>query len=203
MFSIGSLSSTSLATVTPSLVTVGEPNFLSMTTFLPLGPRVTLTASARWSTPFLSLARASVLKRSSFAAMSDLLKGSEGPRRPFYVGLADLGQDVGSLDDDHFILTQLERRAAVLPVDHAVADLEIDRHPLALLHTTRADGDDLTLGGLFLRGVRDVQPAAHGLCLIRRHDYHTIFQRLKFEIGLGLGSSRHRYDLHYRIGWTI
>ena len=46
MFSIGSLSSISLATVTPSLVTVGEPNFLSMTTFLPLGPSVTFTASA-------------------------------------------------------------------------------------------------------------------------------------------------------------
>ena len=46
MFSIGSASSISLATVTPSLVTVGEPNFLSMTTFRPLGPSVTLTASA-------------------------------------------------------------------------------------------------------------------------------------------------------------
>ena len=69
MFSIGSASSISLATVTPSLVTVGEPNFLSMTTLRPLGPRVTLTASARWSTPLLSLARASVLNSSSFAAI--------------------------------------------------------------------------------------------------------------------------------------
>jgi hypothetical protein len=41
MFSTASLSSISLATVTPSLVIVGEPNFLSMTTFRPLGPRVT------------------------------------------------------------------------------------------------------------------------------------------------------------------
>ena len=46
MFSIASLSSISFATVTPSLVIVGEPNFLSMTTFRPLGPRVTFTASA-------------------------------------------------------------------------------------------------------------------------------------------------------------
>ncbi len=51
MFSIGSSSSISLATVTPSLVTVGLPNFLSMTTFRPFGPRVTFTASANWSTP--------------------------------------------------------------------------------------------------------------------------------------------------------
>jgi hypothetical protein len=46
MFSNASASSISLATVTPSLVTVGAPNFFSMTTLRPLGPSVTLTASA-------------------------------------------------------------------------------------------------------------------------------------------------------------
>src|SRR5881296_2550263 len=51
MFSRGSLRSISLATVTPSLVMTGEPNFLSRTTLRPLGPRVTLTASARRLTP--------------------------------------------------------------------------------------------------------------------------------------------------------
>ncbi len=45
MFSNGSLSSISLATVTPSLVDNGEPNFLSITTLRPLGPNVALTAS--------------------------------------------------------------------------------------------------------------------------------------------------------------
>jgi len=47
MFSRESVSSISLATVTPSLVIVGEPNFLSMTTLRPLGPSVTFTVSAR------------------------------------------------------------------------------------------------------------------------------------------------------------
>ena len=46
MFSSGSLSSISLATVTPSLVMVGPPNFFSRTTLRPFGPRVTFTASA-------------------------------------------------------------------------------------------------------------------------------------------------------------
>ena len=46
MFSNGSSSSTSRAMVTPSLVMVGAPNFLSMTTLRPLGPSVTLTVSA-------------------------------------------------------------------------------------------------------------------------------------------------------------
>jgi hypothetical protein len=69
MFSIASSSSISLATVTPSLVIVGPPNFLSMTTFRPLGPRVTFTASASWSMPRLSRERASVLNSRYLAAM--------------------------------------------------------------------------------------------------------------------------------------
>ena len=44
--------------VTPSLVMVGAPHFLSMTTLRPLGPSVTLTASARASTPRWSESRA-------------------------------------------------------------------------------------------------------------------------------------------------
>jgi hypothetical protein len=51
MFSNLSLSSISLATVTPSLVMRGAPKLLSMTTLRPLGPSVTLTALARVSTP--------------------------------------------------------------------------------------------------------------------------------------------------------
>src|SRR5580765_2383103 len=51
MFCSGSLRSISLATVTPSLVIVGDPNFLSRTTLRPLGPSVTFTASASLLTP--------------------------------------------------------------------------------------------------------------------------------------------------------
>src|SRR5256885_1831622 len=51
MFSSGSFRSISFATVTPSLVIVGDPNFLSRTTLRPFGPRVTFTASASWFTP--------------------------------------------------------------------------------------------------------------------------------------------------------
>ena len=51
IFSKGSLSSISFAMVTPSLVIRGAPNFLSSTTFLPLGPRVILTVSAKTFTP--------------------------------------------------------------------------------------------------------------------------------------------------------
>ena len=54
MFSNASSSSISFATETPSFVILGPPNFLSITTFLPLGPNVTLTALARASTPFFN-----------------------------------------------------------------------------------------------------------------------------------------------------
>ena len=70
MFSTGSSSSISFATETPSLVTVGEPNLRSITTFRPLGPRVTLTARVSCSTPDLRRPRASISKSSSFAAIS-------------------------------------------------------------------------------------------------------------------------------------
>ena len=55
MFSKLSSSSISLATETPSLVTVGAPKLLSRTTFLPFGPSVTFTASASTFTPAIIL----------------------------------------------------------------------------------------------------------------------------------------------------
>src|ERR1700752_4869937 len=58
-FSYGFSSSISLATVTPSLVIVGAPHFLSMTTLRPRGPSVTFTVSASLSTPRSRWRRAS------------------------------------------------------------------------------------------------------------------------------------------------
>ena len=70
MFSNGSSSSMSRAMVTPSLVMVGLPNFLSRTTFRPLGPIVTLTASARRSMPRLRERRAASSKMTCLATDS-------------------------------------------------------------------------------------------------------------------------------------
>ena len=68
-FSYGLVSSISLAIVTPSLVIVGAPNFLSRTTLRPSGPRVTLTASASALTPCSSRCRASSEKLRIFAML--------------------------------------------------------------------------------------------------------------------------------------
>jgi hypothetical protein len=67
MFSIVFSNSISFATVTPSLVIDGDPNFLSITTFLPFGPRVTFTALHNASTPLFSASLASLLNFISLA----------------------------------------------------------------------------------------------------------------------------------------
>ena len=66
MFSRASFSSISFATVTPSLVIEGDPNFLSIITFRPFGPKVTFTALARISTPLFRASRASTLYLTCF-----------------------------------------------------------------------------------------------------------------------------------------
>ena len=69
MFSNLSESSISLATETPSLVMRGAPKDFSITTLRPLGPSVTLTASARRSTPLSIRSRASLENLTSLAGM--------------------------------------------------------------------------------------------------------------------------------------
>jgi chaperonin GroEL len=66
---IAQVGSISLATDTPSLVTVGAPKERSSTTLRPLGPRVTLTASARMFTPVTIFVRAFSWNLTSFAAI--------------------------------------------------------------------------------------------------------------------------------------
>src|SRR5829696_4049609 len=65
IFSHGSSSSISLAMDTPSFVIVGAPHFFSRTTLRPLGPSVTLTASASWFIPRSRARRASSSKAMS------------------------------------------------------------------------------------------------------------------------------------------
>ncbi len=87
IFSHGSSSSISLAMDTPSLVIVGAPHFFSRTTFRPLGPRVTFTASASWFIPRSRPRRASSSNAIIFAAIGSsppwrMRGSSRRPRRP-------------------------------------------------------------------------------------------------------------------------
>src|SRR5256885_1207478 len=85
-----SLPTFSLASVTPSLVTVGEPHDFSMITFRPRGPRVTLTVLARVLSPLAMAWRAAVENTISLAAIVPVPFGS----------LFDDGEDVVLAQDE-------------------------------------------------------------------------------------------------------
>src|SRR5882762_9289027 len=119
MFSRGSLRSISLATVTPSLVMTGDPNFLSRTTLRPLGPRVTLTASARRLTPRRIACRDSSPYVICFAMCGLPLSWAQGPALREL--LSDHRQDFVFAEDENFLPVDLDLAAGVLAEQDLVA----------------------------------------------------------------------------------
>src|SRR4051794_29370949 len=113
MFSKGLARSISLAMVTPSLVIVGAPKRLSITTLRPRGPSVTRTALASLLTPASRPFRASSWYISFFAMSPSCERGGGAPRgrrlralaRVWLLLLAggggDLGQHVTAGQDQH------------------------------------------------------------------------------------------------------
>src|SRR5277367_1334648 len=144
MFSNLSSSSISLATVTPSLVMRGAPNDLSSTTLRPLGPKVTLTALARMSTPRNILSRASTENLTSLAAIIASPGVMKSGGLALRAGLHQHAHDVGFLHDDDFLAVELDLGAGPFAEQHAVADLDVERMDHAVLGArARTDGDDL------------------------------------------------------------
>src|SRR6056297_586806 len=177
MFSNLSASSISLATVTPSLEMRGAPNDLSRTTLRPLGPSVTLTASARMSTPRSMRARASVENFTSLAVMCRCL-----PERlrgfPGLGSLVDHAQDVRLLEDQQILAVDLDLGPAPLGEQDAVSDGYVQRHHLAaLVARAGAGGEHLALLRLVLGGVGN-DDASRGLIVgLDPTDQHAVVQR--------------------------
>src|SRR5665213_1364669 len=169
VFSIGSLSSISRTIVTPSLVTVGAPNFFSRTTLRPLGPRVMRTDEATMSMPFLRACRASTSNVTVFAICLSLF-----PLVLLAVGSDDC-ENVLLGDDQVLDLVDLELVACVLRVKDLVAHLELHRHLGAAVQDPSSplclDG---ALLGLLLGGVRKQDPALGLLFFLRRLDHDAI-----------------------------
>src|SRR5277367_5412765 len=210
-FSYGFSSSISLATVTPSLVIVGAPHFLSMTTLRPRGPSVTFTVSASLSTPRSRWRRAS--SSNSRILGIDLPQPTVGsgavlgpgcrrraPGGPFLRAARGHARTLELLLDDrehvagreHQVLLArvLHFGAAVLAVQHHVVDLDVDGDASALVvEPTRTDREELALLGLLLRGVRDDQPGRSDLLSLERLDHDAVFERLDYNLGGG------RHDL--------
>src|SRR5436190_20628419 len=186
MFSNLSSSSISLATVTPSFVMRGAPNDLSSTTSRPLGPSVTLTALLRISTPRSMRSRASTPNLTSLADICCFLKIYVGERRLscLLLGGGNVGEnahDVALLHNQELLVVDLDFSARPFAEQHAVADLEIDRKQLAgFIAPARANCDDLALGGLFLRGVRNDDAASCLLFGVDALDHDAVVKRTEF-----------------------
>src|SRR3954464_10224275 len=161
-FWYGSLSSISLAMVTPSLVIVGAPNFLSRTTLRPRGPRVTLTVSGSVLTPCPSRCRASSENLRIFAIWGPFNAPAPWPLgRARAVGtvsrsLLDDREDVAGGEHQVLLAGVLDLGAAVLRVQDRLADLDVDRDAVALVvDPAGPDREDSALLRLLLGGVGD------------------------------------------------
>src|SRR5690242_20594128 len=109
--------------VTPSLVIVGPPYFLPSTTLRPFGPRVTLTALARVSTPRSSERRASseklrVLLTGCSLPGNDSAPAPSGVRGAVRSGASGLddGEHVAGGEHEVLLAAVLHLGAAVLAV---------------------------------------------------------------------------------------
>ena len=162
MLAIASSNSTSLATVTPSLVICGAPNFLSMMTLRPLGPSVTFTAFDSASTPSLSISRASTLYLISFAiAFTEF--------DVFYESVKlQRCQNIRLFHDEVVRAVDIDLRPGILAVEYLVADLDLHLD----LRRTGAYGHDFACQRFFFRGVGN-DKSARGLLLggIRENEH--------------------------------
>src|SRR6185503_630144 len=157
--------------LTPSLVMVGAPHFFSRTTLRPLGPNVTLTASASWFIPRSRPRRASSLKAISFGISQRFLlawiqlwrigwlpatDGQCGPGGPFPPALLTSAQPVrcgGTLNPrvpaSCLALAPLEckraRRSPSLPgrPDRYLLPMTDPRRPIRLSEKASTDRSDL------------------------------------------------------------
>src|SRR4029453_4536059 len=188
MSSYGSFSSISLATVTPSLVIVGLPNFLSMTTLRPLGPSVAATAAAMMLMPLSREARASSSNFSCFGM-------DRFPPWDLLESLLEDGEDVFLAQDQVVVAVDLDLVAGVLAEQDAVTGLHVERDALAaVVDLAGAHRDDLRALGLFLGGVGDDDPADLLLALFLALDEDSVMQRTNL---------LHRTPCLLELWWTL
>src|SRR5262252_5535027 len=138
MFSSGSFRSISLATVTPSLVMVGDPNFLSSTTLRPLGPRVTFTASANWFTPRSTAWR----DCSPYTICFAIIYSVDEQLLLLFVAVFDDGEHFVLAHDEIFLTIQLDLLAGILSEQDEVAGFHVKRRALAVVLDLAGAGSD-------------------------------------------------------------
>src|ERR671918_1623643 len=189
----------SRATVTPSLVIVGAPHFFSKTTLRPLGPSVTLTASASLLTPLSSLRRASSWNFSCFAICAKASFALRYVRALARGLLLDDGQDVAGRQDEVLLATELDLGAAVLGVHDGVTLADVEWDALTLVgDATWADRNDRALLGLLLGGVRDDQATGCRLLGLVGLNDDAVLQGLDSNLGCGRHASSFTFQCSLR-----
>src|SRR5918995_1748144 len=184
MFANGSSSSISLATVTPSWVTVGAPYFLSRATLRPFGPSVVLTAFARVSTPCFSEPRAVSLNSITFATvvLHRIVRNPQSADVSSRDLVVDLRQDVLLGEDQILLFLKLELGSGVLGEQNCVSDRHIHRDAVAILVTTAlANRDHATALRLLLGRVRDDNARLRGFLTLSRLHHDAVSQRLELD----------------------
>src|ERR1700691_1180076 len=155
MFSSGSWSSISLATVTPSLVMVGPPNFFSSTTLRPLGPRVTFTASASWFTPRRMACRELSAYTICFAIELARFLYSHRLR-------IQNAKNIFFAHDQVLCSIQPDFAAGVFAEENVVAHLNVQCDECAVFQAfALPNGHHFTLLRLFFRRIGNVQATVH------------------------------------------
>src|SRR6202158_908483 len=197
MFSNRFSSSISFATVTPSLVMVGEPNDFSRTTLRPFGPSVTFTVSARMFTPRKIASRARTSKTMSFAM--SCLSESEKFRL-----LLNHSQNVLFAKDQVVDTLDLDLRSGVFAEEDGVPGLDIERPNLSVLEDLSVSHrDDFALERLLLRAIRDDDPSL-GLVLLRHAlDDTAILQRSNLHLCVLLASGGLKGDAPDSFDWVL
>src|SRR5688572_3408928 len=146
-----------------------------MTTLRPLGPSVTLTASARMSTPRMMRSRASRLNFTSLAAMWLPFQNWWWRER---TGSADDAEDVAFFHDDEVFAVDLDLGARPLAEQDAVARLDVERRDRAGLRTRAgADRNDFAFLRLFLGRIGNDDPAGSLFLGLDPTDEDSIMKR--------------------------
>src|ERR1700712_1645784 len=97
----------------------------------------------------------------------------------------DDGEHVARGEHEVLLAGVLDLGAAVLAVEHLVADAHVERDAVAVLEPTRADREDDALLGLLLRGVRDHEAAGSRRLGLDGLDDDAVLERLDGDLGRG------------------
>src|SRR4051795_4334754 len=110
---------------------------------------------------------------------------------------ADDGENVARGEDEVLLAAVLDLGAAVLAVDHLVADGHVEGDAVAVVvDATGTHAQDLALLGLLLGGVRDDQAGSRGLLGLEGLDNDPVLERLDVD--------RHDVDLHFlALRWWV